>query len=139
MSDYLHLGLHFKAVETLPDLLVELGLLLVDQKSGARRRLRNTAESGVQVCEPFRISRDTGETDKDGNPIFETLPGWYANARIYGPLASGKDVSSLVLAKTLATLGDADNPKLPAGAEFTNGRVYSLDPATVKTPAQGWA
>lgn len=43
---------------------------------------------GISVIVVGLISRDTGQTNEDGDPIFEIIPGYHAN--IYGDLTEAQ-------------------------------------------------
>ena len=138
---YTHIGCHTKTVAAFADLLVDLQLSTkkIGPKGIEYTRARNTPKSGFQVSGPHGIPRDTGAKDGEGFPIMEVIPGFHWNIRVWGTIAEGKALDDLTMGD-VATKGDLDNTKLPAGRETTNGRVYKLDdPTIIKTPYNVWA
>lgn len=100
------------------------------------------------------ITKPTGEVDEEDNPVYETVPGWHCNARVYGSLEAEmtygldpydengvlKNVFDRTWAKEIfqLTWQDADPVSgFPAGYKNSAGVVYA-DMRDFSSPSNGW-
>lgn len=128
---------------------------IVDAEHRPTAEYRNGFVISDQTSQGWRPTRSTGEVDGDGNPIFESVPGWHANVRVYGDLAAEMtyglnqtdengnllDVFDRTWATHIFSLTQQPADPVtgfPAGYRNTDGVTY-CDVRDLKYPSNVWA